>query len=220
LRPLPAHPCASHPCGPQSVCRAAAGRAECSCLPGTIGSAPNCRPECLLNSDCPTSRHCVNRLCVDPCAGACGVDAQCRVVNHSPVCQCRPGYQGNGYAMCKPIPVVGKDRLRSVPFQLARALTFPAYLANRTHLGCLFLCPKTISKGATPNCYPTPSAHLVSSIDSNAPFLYAILFCYYTELLLSTKRLFLHFFADAIQRCSRNSWNCYSKNRLPNLRCL
>ena len=108
LRPLPPNPCQSHPCGPNSICRPSGGRAECSCVSGAIGTAPDCRPECLISSDCPVSRNCVNRLCVDPCAGACAVNAQCRVVNHSPVCSCQQGFQGNGYSQCRPIPVVGK----------------------------------------------------------------------------------------------------------------
>ena len=81
-----------------------------------IGSAPNCRPECILNSDCPASSACVNQKCVDPCPGTCGSNSECRVVNHSPVCSCATGYTGNAFNDCRPVPVVGKMNSIAKPF--------------------------------------------------------------------------------------------------------
>ena len=73
-----------------------------------IGSSPNCRPECLLGSDCPSNQACVNQRCVDPCPGTCASNSDCRVVNHSPVCSCAAGFTGNAFSDCRPTPVVGK----------------------------------------------------------------------------------------------------------------
>lgn len=109
MRPIPPNPCVPTPCGPNSVCQVVTGQAQCGCQAGMIGSAPNCRPECLLSSDCPSSQACVNQICIDPCPGTCAPNAECRVVSHSPVCSCQSGYSGNGYDDCRPIPAVGKD---------------------------------------------------------------------------------------------------------------
>ena len=59
-----------------------------------------CRPECVTNSDCDRSKACVNNKCVNPCIGACGDNAFCRVSNHAPTCSCLPGYTGNALNAC------------------------------------------------------------------------------------------------------------------------
>ena len=112
LRPLPPNPCSSHPCGSNALCNIVNGQAECACLANMIGSAPNCRPECIISSDCPSNSACINQKCVDPCPGSCTTNADCRVVNHSPVCSCVQGFQGDGFRDCSPTPVVGKYFLR------------------------------------------------------------------------------------------------------------
>lgn len=88
------------PCGQYSQCQAINGHAVCSCLPGYFGSPPNCHPECITSSDCPQDKSCVNQICSDPCPGTCGYNAQCRVVNHSPICSCYPGYYGDPFVRC------------------------------------------------------------------------------------------------------------------------
>jgi len=72
-----------------------------------IGVAPNCRPECLLTSDCPSNQACINQACVDPCPGTCASNAECVVVNHSPVCNCQSGFTGNAFSDCRAVPAVG-----------------------------------------------------------------------------------------------------------------
>jgi len=100
----PGNPCVPSPCGPNSQCREVNGQAVCSCLPTFIGSPPGCRPECTVSSECAQHLACVNQKCVDPCPGTCGQKAQCRVLNHSPVCSCPPGYTGDPFRRCDPIP--------------------------------------------------------------------------------------------------------------------
>ena len=51
--------------------------AACSFLPGNIGSPPNCWPECLIHSEGPSNRACINEKCRDPCPGVCGAYANC-----------------------------------------------------------------------------------------------------------------------------------------------
>jgi hypothetical protein len=48
-------------------------------------------------------KRCQNNRCVLPCleAGACGVNAVCRSVNHKAQCLCPPGYFGNAQIDCK-----------------------------------------------------------------------------------------------------------------------
>ena len=108
LRPIPPNPCTPSPCGPSSQCQVLSGQAQCGCLPNMIGSAPNCRPECLVSSDCPPLSACINQKCVDPCPGTCASNADCRVINHSPICNCASGFTGDGFKDCHPMPVVGK----------------------------------------------------------------------------------------------------------------
>lgn len=108
LRPLPPNPCVPTPCGPNSVCQVVSGQAQCGCQANMIGSAPNCRPECSISSDCPSNQACINQKCIDPCPGSCASNAECRVVSHRPVCSCLTGYSGNGFDECRPVPVVGK----------------------------------------------------------------------------------------------------------------
>ncbi|KAG5895967.1 hypothetical protein JTB14_027967 [Gonioctena quinquepunctata] len=106
---IPKNPCSPTPCGPNSQCREINGQAVCSCVPGFIGSPPACRPECISSSECPLNRACVNQKCIDPCPGTCGLNANCQVVNHNPICSCAPGHSGDPFTRCSPIreePVV------------------------------------------------------------------------------------------------------------------
>lgn len=65
-----------------------------------MGSPPNCRPECTINSDCPSNKACMNQKCRDPCPGSCGLGANCAVLNHIPICTCPEGYTGDPFANC------------------------------------------------------------------------------------------------------------------------
>lgn len=94
------NPCASSPCGPYAECRVTGNSYSCSCLADFIGNPPNCRPECVTNSDCSNNLACINRHCKDPCPGACGFNAECRVVSHTPVCVCINGYEGDAFIEC------------------------------------------------------------------------------------------------------------------------
>ena len=94
-------PCDPDPCGLNSRKRQNGDRCDCSCLPDFIGSPPNCRPECTINSDCPTELACTPRHCQDPCPGLCGINAKCRVRNHIPICICNPGYVGDPFSQCR-----------------------------------------------------------------------------------------------------------------------
>ena len=94
-------PCDPNPCGPNSnPPRVIGDRCQCSCLPEMIGSPPNCRPECVINQDCPIDKACINRKCQDPCPGLCGINAQCNVRNHVPICICNKGFSGDPFVQC------------------------------------------------------------------------------------------------------------------------
>lgn len=96
----PRHPCQPSPCGPYSVCRVLEERAVCSCQTNYFGAPPNCKPECIISSECAHNRACVNQRCTDPCPGTCGYHAQCRVTNHNPICTCTSGYTGDPFVQC------------------------------------------------------------------------------------------------------------------------
>ena len=69
-----------------------------------MGAPPSCRPECVVSGECPLTRACVNQKCTDPCLGACGLQARCEVINHSPICSCREGQTGDPFRSCFDIP--------------------------------------------------------------------------------------------------------------------
>lgn len=102
--PQQANPCVPSPCGPNSKCIDRQGQAVCSCLPEYQGAPPDCRPECVVNAECPTNRACHKYRCTDPCPGTCGLNARCEVVHHRPICSCPPGLTGDPFQRCFPIP--------------------------------------------------------------------------------------------------------------------
>ena len=105
----PPRPCDPNPCGTNAQCQSQNGAINCLCPSNYIGDPySSCRPECLLNTDCPRDKSCLRNKCIDPCAGACGVDADCRVTNHIPFCSCKESYTGDPYASCRPIPAISK----------------------------------------------------------------------------------------------------------------
>lgn len=83
-------------------------QAACSCLPDYVGQSPNCRPECTISAECPSSLACIKEKCRDPCSGSCGLNAHCNVLNHNAVCICIIGYEGDPTVQCNPIPVTRK----------------------------------------------------------------------------------------------------------------
>ena len=97
-------PCQPSPCGQFAQCRDIGGAPSCSCLSGYIGSPPNCRPECVINSECASNKACMREKCRDPCPGSCGQNAQCNVFNHVPMCTCIQGYVGDPFTACNPAP--------------------------------------------------------------------------------------------------------------------
>lgn len=100
----PSNPCNPSPCGPNTVCEVLGTKVICSCLPSLQGeptSLSGCHPECVLSSDCPGDKACENSRCVSPCTvGICGSGADCRAINHSPVCSCPVNLIGNPFIRC------------------------------------------------------------------------------------------------------------------------
>lgn len=102
--PVPKDLCRPSPCGPFSICRVRNDRSVCTCLPDYIGQPPNCKPECVISSECPANTACINQRCRDPCPGTCGQNSKCLVTNHSPICSCMQGYTGDPFQQCVPQP--------------------------------------------------------------------------------------------------------------------
>lgn len=104
VREKPINPCQPSPCGPNSQCHEVNFQAVCSCLPSYVGSPPGCRPECTVNSECAQNKACIKQKCSDPCPGTCGLNANCQVINHSPICSCTIKFTGDPFIRCYPIP--------------------------------------------------------------------------------------------------------------------
>lgn len=120
---MPTNPCLPSPCGPFSECRDLGGSPSCSCLPQYMGSPPNCRPECTINTDCSNELACINEKCVDPCPGSCGINANCRVQGHVSICTCFDGYAGDPFQSCSVIHNIGKKCL-SIKQNIFRRTSF------------------------------------------------------------------------------------------------
>ena len=97
---VPVNPCQPSPCGPNAQCRVVNDSPSCTCSLDFVGAPPNCRPECVSNSECPGNLACMNQKCRDPCPGACGTNTECRVVSHTPMCVCMSGYTGDPFTQC------------------------------------------------------------------------------------------------------------------------
>lgn len=97
--------CDPSPCGPNARCN----NGTCSCLPEYQGDPyRECRPECILNNDCPRDKHCVRNKCVEPCPGSCAINAKCEVFNHISMCSCPLGFTGNAFILCSEIKGIYK----------------------------------------------------------------------------------------------------------------
>lgn len=120
-------PCQPSPCGPNAQCRVSNEQAVCSCLPEFSGSPPGCRPECVVNSECPSDKACVNQKCKDPCPSTCGLNALCRVINHTPICSCISHYTGDPFTRCYPIP---PRKLRIIYLSVIVTKDTQSYLLN------------------------------------------------------------------------------------------
>lgn len=99
-------PCNPSPCGQNAECSNRNGAAACRCIQDYFGDPYTaCRPECTINADCPSNKACRNLHCVDPCPGLCGVNAQCKVINHIATCTCVEGYVGDPFTTCSLRPI-------------------------------------------------------------------------------------------------------------------
>lgn len=101
------NPCkAPNACGENAVCRSTNHRKVCLCSDGYQGDPliKCAQYECQKDDDCEASKKCdSNGSCRNPCQeqGACGSNAQCRVIDRKPHCTCPPGYIGNALIECK-----------------------------------------------------------------------------------------------------------------------
>ena len=75
-----------------------------------------CRPECVVDTDCPSTLSCIRSKCQNPCPGTCGTNTECRVINHRPACTCIQGYTGNPFQYCTPIPQIGMNKYTTISF--------------------------------------------------------------------------------------------------------
>ena len=97
-------PCNPSPCGINAECTERGTAASCACIRDYIGNPYiECKPECVVNPECPRDKACVNQHCVDPCPGVCGAHATCYVTNHVPLCRCDPGFTGDAFVSCRRI---------------------------------------------------------------------------------------------------------------------
>lgn len=111
-------PCNPSPCGSNTYCKISdrGSYASCVCIEDYFGDPHiGCRPECLINTDCPSHMTCENNKCKNPCTRkTCALDAECRVFNHIVNCQCSEGLTGDPYTNCYAIPIYKEPVERDV----------------------------------------------------------------------------------------------------------
>lgn len=121
-------PCYPSPCGPNARCN----NGICTCLPEYQGNPyVSCRPECVLNDDCPINRACSNNKCIDPCPGTCGASALCNVYNHIPTCTCPEGTKGNAFITCNRDSTLFQFQKFSFPFISKRVIISIFFLISK-----------------------------------------------------------------------------------------
>ncbi|XP_036344722.1 fibrillin-3-like, partial [Rhagoletis pomonella] len=103
-----ADPCADKSaCGRNALCTVSDHRMLCYCPDGYEGEpSKECvQFECAQDADCEPNKRCDAGKCRNPCLeyGACGVNAQCRVVDRKPQCSCPPDYFGSPETECRPL---------------------------------------------------------------------------------------------------------------------
>jgi hypothetical protein len=98
------NPCIPSPCSPNFHCRFENNHLVCSCLQNYVGRAPNCRPECTINAECPSNLTCQGEGCKDPCRGTYGPHMTCVAVKNALMCLCLIGYTDDPFAGCSNIP--------------------------------------------------------------------------------------------------------------------
>lgn len=127
-----------------------------------MGQAPFCKPECVSNTECFNNLACINQKCQDPCPGACGSNAKCRVISHSPVCVCSAGYTGDPFVQCskqmdiilqeRPTPCVptpcGSNAICREHYGAGSCSCLPEYIGN-PYEGCRPEC--VLNSDCSPN---------------------------------------------------------------------
>merc|ERR1711976_658288 len=90
-------------CGSGANCEVKNHKPICSCPRGFTGDPfVSCtRGECENDSECRSDQACFNFSCKDSCQDACGVNAQCKALNHGAICSCPNGYVGDPLTACR-----------------------------------------------------------------------------------------------------------------------
>lgn len=86
-------PCNPSPCGPNAQCN----NGVCTCLAEYQGDPYlGCRPECVLNTDCPLTQTCLRNKCVDPCI----LVIKMQFATYTIMCTCPAGMTSNAFVFC------------------------------------------------------------------------------------------------------------------------
>jgi len=92
-------------CGTQATCDIINHQPICKCPPDYLGDPyTRCYAECTSDAECPGNRVCIGLKCANPCEGACGLNAECRVdrASHKAICSCPRNWLGHPFESCRP----------------------------------------------------------------------------------------------------------------------
>lgn len=113
-----------------------------------IGSPPKCHPECTISADCSLRKACIDNKCADPCPSVCGLNSNCHVNNHSPICSCQSGYTGDPFHRCY-----------TISRKICWLSIYYSHMFNTHVFNNLYLAPKDepiIPVKPTNPCIPSP----------------------------------------------------------------
>nr|XP_053634795.1 neurogenic locus notch homolog protein 4-like [Cherax quadricarinatus] len=97
------NPCSGNACGENAICEVRNYQAICRCPEYYSGDPYNrCTAQCFDHDDCPNHQACSLLKCINPCEGACGERADCKVNDHQPICSCPRGMTGHPFERCRP----------------------------------------------------------------------------------------------------------------------
>lgn len=154
-------------CGRNSLCRVGNHSAFCECLPGYFGNPIDerfgCRPiECSQHNDCKANQVCNNHKCVDPCRqskGICGQNSFCSAEQHSAVCRCLEGFEGDPVVRCERIDHCAKQVCHSTAICSNKLQGYECHCPPEKNIGSPYGEPGCRGPNECPNgnsdCPPT-----------------------------------------------------------------
>lgn len=113
-----------------------------------------------MNSECSYNLACINQKCKNPCEDRCAQNANCKVMNHIPLCSCAPGYSGDPFSYCHVVQTPSPPQ-QNEPIYINPCIPSPcgAYATCQDHNGSPSCSCLDQYIGSPPHCRPECIMH-------------------------------------------------------------